>query len=61
MRVAGRLYDRRAERVESDALQSELLTTMNAKYGFDVSMGTGVVWFYRLAPRPGPIALAGER
>lgn len=55
VRVDGTLYPRRAVFVEDRARRRELLRAMNAKYGFDVSLGTGRVWFFRLAP-PRPLA-----
>lgn len=51
LRVAGRLYPRRAVFVRDPARRRALLEAMNAKYGFDVSLGTGRAWFFRLEPR----------
>ena len=51
VRVGRTLHPRRAVFVDDDARRRELLRAMNDKYGFDVSLGTGRVWFFRLDPR----------
>lgn len=51
LRVGRTLYRRRAVFVEDASRAAHLLDAMNAKYGFDVSMGTGRIWFFRLDPR----------
>ena len=50
VRVDGTLYPRRAVFVDDGERRRALLDAMNAKYGFDVSLGTGHVWFFRLDP-----------
>jgi len=50
LRVGDTLYPRRAVFVEDTERTRQLLEAMNAKYGFDVSLGTGRVWFFRLDP-----------
>lgn len=48
--VQGDLYPRHAVRIVDEKAARRLLAAMNEKYGFDVSMGTGVVQFFRLDP-----------
>ncbi len=54
VRVDDTLYLRRAVFIDDDARRRALLAAMNAKYGFDVSLGTGRAWFFRLDPRIPP-------
>ncbi len=51
LRVGDVLYPRRAVFIEDAAHTARLLRAMNTKYGFDVSMGTGRIWVFRLDPR----------
>lgn len=51
LRVGRTLYPRRAVFVQDASQTARLLDAMNAKYGFDVSMGTGRIWFFRLDGR----------
>ena len=50
IRVDGPVHERRAHWVEDARDHETLLAAMNAKYGFDVSLG-GEIWFFRLDPR----------
>lgn len=49
--VSGRLYPRHAVRIIDHETNRYLLQAMNEKYGLDVSLGTGVVRFFRLDPQ----------
>ncbi len=48
--TAAGLHERRAHRIDAPGTKATLLAAMNAKYGFDVSLG-GEIWFFRLDPR----------
>jgi hypothetical protein len=50
LRVGDRLYERWAVPIDDVQTAAALLAAMSVKYGFDVSMGTGVVRFFRLDP-----------
>lgn len=51
LRVGERLYDRSAVEITDRDESRSLLAALSGKYGFDVSLGTGVVRFFRLDPR----------
>lgn len=50
LRVGNRLYDRRAVRIADADESRRLLAAASSKYGFDLSLGTGIVRFFRLDP-----------
>lgn len=53
LRVGELLYPRTAVEITDAELSARLLHAMSHKYGFDVSLGTGLVRFFRLEARGG--------
>lgn len=50
VRIQGRRYPRRLEKVEDEALQEALLGAVAEKYGGLPDQDPDAVWFFRLAP-----------
>ena len=59
LRIDGKRYERRLERIESGAVLEGITGAIRDKYGYDVSRATveaGDTWVFEAAPRQEPVA-----